>query len=302
MITAATIPDNHDNRTGRHAHHAASLPQYFRNIPPLDIGVQGFRGMTLPGTSSREQLLPVLGVEVVDITMQEAIDRLLDILHKPERTAHAVYFVNAHTLNLACDDEEYRELLGRGSYVFGDGTGVRWAARLLHGVRLKDNVNGTDLTPRLFAQGLGQGLRYFLLGNHPGRIERAAAYTQAHFPGWTLAGYHHGYLQDPSINEEAIWQIRAAEPHLLLVGMGNPLQEIWINRHLHALGVPLCMGTGGLFDYWSGDLERAPALVRRLGYEWLHIMFRQPAKLRRYMIGNPLFLARVAQQRRHRSH
>jgi N-acetylglucosaminyldiphosphoundecaprenol N-acetyl-beta-D-mannosaminyltransferase len=168
---------------------------------------------------------------------------------------------------------------------------------MLYGTRLQDNVNGTDLTPLLFAAGRDQGLRYFLLGNTEERIARAANFTQDHFPGWTLAGFHHGYLQDPEKNRAAIAQIQQAAPHLLLVGMGNPIQERWIDMHLQELGVPLCMGTGGLFDYWAGNLDRAPAWVRDIGYEWLHLLIRQPSKFRRYVIGNPLFLARVARQR-----
>ena len=60
----------------------------------------------------------------------------------------AVYFVNAHTLNLAASDAAYRDVLAAGDCVFGDGTGVRWAAPL-QGVRLHDNLVGTDLTPQL---------------------------------------------------------------------------------------------------------------------------------------------------------
>ena len=54
------------------------------------------------------------------------------------------------------------------------------------------------------------------------------------------------------------------------------------------------LGAGSaMFDYWSGDLDRAPAWVRKLGHEWLHLLVRQPHKFRRYVVGNPKFLARV---------
>jgi N-acetylglucosaminyldiphosphoundecaprenol N-acetyl-beta-D-mannosaminyltransferase len=207
-----------------------------------------------------------------------------------------VFYVNAHTLNLACDDPEFRAVLNRANYVFGDGTGVRWATRILHAAPPKDNVNGTDLTPQLFASTAGRGYRYYLLGNKPERIARAAEFTQREFPGWTLAGFHHGYLT-PADDAAIVDQINAAKPHMLLVGMGNPLQEQWIDRNLQRLQVPVCMGIGGLFDYWSGDLERAAPWVRAIGYEWLHLVLRQPHKAGRYLIGNPKFLARVFVER-----
>lgn len=238
--------------------------------------------------------LPVLGVPVCDMSMDEAVRHLEQLMRGP--APHAVFFVNAHTLNRACDDPAYRDVLTSAERVYGDGTGVRWAARLLHGHRLRDNVNGTDIVPRLFNDLAGRGLRYFLLGNTAERIAQAAAHARATYPGWVQAGYHHGYLGEAD-HAAVIEQINASGAQLLLVGMGNPMQEQWIARHLPRLKVPLCMGTGGLFDYWVGDLVRAPAWVRRLGYEWLHLLIRQPHKARRYLIGNPLFLLRVARSR-----
>jgi N-acetylglucosaminyldiphosphoundecaprenol N-acetyl-beta-D-mannosaminyltransferase len=238
------------------------------------------------------ETIRVLGVDVADLTMEHALTLLEGVLERGGPRAQSVYFVNTHTLNVAADDPEYRAVLSRASYVFGDGTGVRWASRILYGRPPKDNVNGTDLTPFLFARTAGRGYRYFLLGNTEERIARAAEFTQRAFPGWTLAGYHHGYL-GPEDHARVVDEINAAQPHLLLVGMGNPLQERWLDAHLDSLTVPLCMATGGLFDYWSGNLDRAPAWVRQLGYEWLHLLLRQPHKFRRYMLGNPKFLARV---------
>lgn len=238
--------------------------------------------------------LSVLGVPVCDATMEQALQQLDAWLGGTR--AHAVFFVNAHTLNCACDDPAYREVLRGADRVFGDGTGVRWAVRLLHGRRLLDNVNGTDLVPLLFARHAGRGRSYFLLGNTAERIERAGAEAQRRFPGWRLAGVHHGYLGDGD-HAGVIERINASGADLLLVGMGNPKQEQWLSRHLPQLRVPLCLATGGLFDYWVGDLVRAPAWVRRIGYEWLHLLIRQPHKARRYLLGNPKFLARVLRSR-----
>jgi N-acetylglucosaminyldiphosphoundecaprenol N-acetyl-beta-D-mannosaminyltransferase len=243
-------------------------------------------------SAGRPDTLRVLGVEITDLTMDAAVALIERLLTAEPMCAHSIYYVNTHTLNLACDDADFRDVLGRASHVFGDGTGVRWACRMLYGRTPKDNVNGTDLTPRLFKSTAGRGFRYFLLGNTKERIERAAQYTQREFPGWTLAGCHHGYL-GPDDHARVVSQINSARPHLLLVGMGNPLQERWIDANLERLEVPVCMGIGGLFDYWSGDLERAPAWVRSLGHEWLHLLIRQPHKFQRYVLGNPKFLARV---------
>ena len=251
-------------------------------------------GLTAPGTMASDTV-SVLGVPVCDVSMEDAL-LLLERMMQHGPKAHAVFFVNAQTLNFACDDPAYRALLAGAERVFGDGTGVRWAARLLHGRALRDNVNGTDVVPLLFTRLAGRGLRYFLLGNTQERVEQAAAHARATYPGWTQAGFHHGYLGEGD-HAAVLEQINASGAHMLLVGMGNPKQEQWIARHLPALNVPLCMGTGGLFDYWVGDLVRAPAWVRRFGHEWLHLLISQPHKARRYLLGNPKFLLRVARSR-----
>lgn len=246
-------------------------------------------------SSRSTSVVSVFGVPVSDVSMIDALGALEQMLQQQDKS-RAVFFVNTHTLNLARDDPAFRDVLRDADRVYGDGTGVRWAVRLLHSRSLRDNINGTDIVPLLFARTADRGLRYFLLGNMPGRIDRAAEHARVAFPGWTLAGYHHGYLSEED-HDAVIDQINTSGAHMLLVGMGNPKQEQWIARNLPQLRVPLCIGTGGLFDYWVGDLVRAPVWVRRIGYEWLHLLIKQPHKAGRYLVGNPKFLLRVLRNR-----
>ena len=237
----------------------------------------------------------ILGVDVANVTQQQAIRLVESMIGRRDDRTRAVYYVNAHTLNLAAADEDYRHVLNRADCVFGDGTGVRWAARLA-GVKLLDNVNGTDMMPALFRQLNDQGLSCFFLGADQAIVARAAENAQRAFPGWRLAGYHHGFVT-PESSTALIERINAARPDVLLVAMGNPLQERWIDDHRDLLRVPVAMGVGGLFNFWSGNVRRAPRWLRRAGHEWLAVMFRQPHKARRYLLGNPLFLARILRAR-----
>jgi N-acetylglucosaminyldiphosphoundecaprenol N-acetyl-beta-D-mannosaminyltransferase len=182
-------------------------------------------------------------------------------------------------------------------YVFADGTGVRWAAKL-QGVRVLENINGTDFVPGWFEKTAGRGHSYFLLGADFKTIELAADHAKRNFNGWKQAGFHHGYLNDEAATAGAIACINAVEPDVLLVGMGNPLQERWILQHLPKLNVSVCLGIGGLFDFWAGNVSRAPGWLRSAGHEWLWRLYQQPGqKLRRYVLGNPLFLARILRER-----
>ena len=173
--------------------------------------------------------------------------------------------------------------------MFGVGSGVRWAA-LARGQRLQAILNGTDLIPEVMRT--NPGVRVYLLGGHQDLIVAAARRFPELFPGATLVGWHNGYF-DMRSSAAVITEINEAKPELLLVGFGNPLQEQWVVENRDALDVPLSAAVGGLFAYWAGTLQRAPSLYRKTGFEWLHIMLKQPRKFRRYMLGNPIFLLRM---------
>lgn len=235
----------------------------------------------------------VLGVKISNLSQAEAI-ALIESWINTETMARSIFLVNAHTLNLSRDDPRYQTVLQNAHRVFADGTGVRWAARL-RGIRLKENLVGTDLIPRLFRETAGRNYRYFLLGANAETIHRAADKCRKEFPGWELAGFHHGY-ESHSETPALIERINHTHPHLLLVGMGNPLQEQWIHRYQRQLRVPVCIGVGGLFDHWAGNIQRAPEWVRRQGFEWLQLLLQQPHKWRRYLLGNPRFLLRILKE------
>ena len=233
----------------------------------------------------------VLGVRIVNCSRDDAIALVERLVTGRQRAAQALFIVNAHTLNLAAQDTAYLDILNSALAVFGDGTGVRWASRV-RGVRMRDNLVGTDLIPALFEATAGRGYRYFLLGADAASIARAAEACQVASPGWALAGYHHGYVDEGNVRQ-VVQAINSARADLLLVGMGNPRQERWIHDHLRDLDVRVCIGVGGLFDHWAGNLHHAPSWIRRQGFEWLHILFQQPHKWRRYVVGNPLFVFRM---------
>ncbi len=259
----------------------------FQTTPPVPV----VAAQRTPESRNPDETVRVLGVDFTNVTPARAVQLVREMTEDSCGQMRSVFFANAHTLNLAAADSEYRELLRAASHVFGDGTGVRWAARM-NGVHMRGNLNGTDLVPHLLASTPGR--RYFLLGADAATIRRAAAAAESRFPNWTQAGFHHGYVHERRLSTRAIRKINAAQPDVLLVGMGNPHQERWICRHRSELCVPVCMGVGGLFDFWANNVSRAPRWLRRLGHEWVWRLVQQPGgKARRYLLGNPLFLARA---------
>ncbi|NTV93680.1 MAG: WecB/TagA/CpsF family glycosyltransferase, partial [Chlorobiaceae bacterium] len=103
-----------------------------------------------------------------------------------------------------------------------------------------------------------------------------------------------GYFDHRSESDAVIGKINSSGAAILLVAFGAPLQEIWIAEHRQKLLPRVLMGVGGLFDFYSGTIRRAPRWMREIGFEWVYRIFQEPARMwRRYVIGNPLFLYRV---------
>ena len=84
---------------------------------------------------------------------------------------------------------------------------------------------------------------------------------------------------------------RAGRCDLLFVAYGAVRQEKWIARNLSGLDVGMAIGVGGVLDFMSGHVRRAPAVVRRAGLDWLFRLAVQPARLRRQATTIPVFLS-----------
>jgi N-acetylglucosaminyldiphosphoundecaprenol N-acetyl-beta-D-mannosaminyltransferase len=149
------------------------------------------------------------------------------------------------------------------------------------GDRLRQHVQGTDLVLMLAAESATAGYRWFLLGGSGDVAQRAGLALQCQFPGLQVAGTAAGSpLADDDAATQAVIR-QAGRVDILLVAYGAPKQEQWLDRNLAALGVPVGIGVGGVFNYLSGDTPRAPGWVRRLHFEWLHRLVTQPWRWRR---------------------
>jgi exopolysaccharide biosynthesis WecB/TagA/CpsF family protein len=238
--------------------------------------------------------MTVLGVRIAGGMPGDALDDLVAAAR--ERPPVSLAFANAHVLKLAARDDEYRSQLGRFDFVLNDGVGVSMAARL-QGRRFPANLNGSDFTPQLLRRCAANGWPVYLLGGLPGVAEQAAAKLKSVTPGLQVAGTRHGYFE-PGEEPAVAAAVRASGAQVVLVGLGNPDQEAWLDRHLPATGARLGVGVGAFLDFAAGRVRRAPAWVNAAGLEWVYRLLREPGRLwRRYLLGNPEFLARVAWER-----
>ncbi|HEY1851268.1 MAG TPA: WecB/TagA/CpsF family glycosyltransferase [Candidatus Binataceae bacterium] len=240
-------------------------------------------------------VLRFLGVNIVNTTMEEAVGWI--VRRAKDRTNSQLCFVNPDCLNIAYADASYRRVLEGADRVLPDGVGIHLACRI-SGTSLVANVNGTDLFPRICERAAIENLSLFLLGSAPGRAEESARNMQLRFGDLKIAGTRSGFFE--AYEESAlIEKINCSNADILLVGLGAPRQDKWIADNLRRLRPSVKIGVGGLFDFYSEEISRAPQWMREIGMEWLWRLIMEPRRMwRRYVIGNPLFLFRVWRESR----
>jgi exopolysaccharide biosynthesis WecB/TagA/CpsF family protein len=234
----------------------------------------------------------ILGVEISVARQREAIEFLLARLAM--RVPTRVAFANANLLTELSARPGGAGLL-EGFLVLNDGIAVDLASVALYRRWFPENLNGTDLIPALLAAAPRE-TRVFLHGAKPDVLAKTAALVAERF-GCVICGAVDGFSH--AAPETVVRQAAVTRPDIVLVALGNPLQEEWIAAHAALIDAPLAIGVGALFDFLTGAVPRAPMPMRQLRLEWLYRWAQEPGRLRRrYTIGMARFLALVLRQAR----
>jgi N-acetylglucosaminyldiphosphoundecaprenol N-acetyl-beta-D-mannosaminyltransferase len=112
-------------------------------------------------------------------------------------------------------------------------------------------------------------------------------------PGVVIAGAEGPRIGVEALpdEEEVIERVRAARPDLVVVGLGAPKQERFIDRAMQRLAPAVCLGLGATIEFIAGTLPRAPRWLSRAGLEWAYRLAQDPRRLaRRYLWNDPRFL------------
>jgi N-acetylglucosaminyldiphosphoundecaprenol N-acetyl-beta-D-mannosaminyltransferase len=215
--------------------------------------------------------------------------------------AKRVMYANAHVLNQSTANPGLRRALESADLVYCDGYGVRLAARALE-VPVPDRMTGADWIWALAALCEQAGESVYLLGSEPGIARGAAERLGDTFPALRVAGHHHGYFEVGSPHDDRVIEdINRCRPSIVLVGMGTPKQERWVEANAGRLDTDVLWTVGALFDVVSGKVPRAPGWLADNGLEWIFRLAIEPGRMwRRYLLGNPVFVHRVMSEARAR--
>ncbi|EJK80182.1 WecB/TagA/CpsF family glycosyltransferase [Agrobacterium rhizogenes] len=232
----------------------------------------------------------IFDLPVCDLGWEDTLAFINELASHPTGQT-VISFVNAHNMLMMLRDDDYRDVLAQ-NLVLPDGVGLDIASRIAHGDPFPANLNGTDFVPALLTF-MDRPKRIGLVGGRRHVIEKAAENFRKHAPWHEFIVIADGFFGEAG-NDLVTAEISRRQIDVLIVGMGTPLQEKWVAEHIKPQHARLVMTVGALFDFVSGTVPRAPALVRATRFEWAYRLAQEPGRLwRRYMLGVPLFLYQV---------
>ena len=248
--------------------------------------------------------------EIFDIRLFGSdMDRVLKIINGwivSKAKKKWIATVNPEFVMKSTNDENFKSLLVKTDLNVVDGVGLLWAKEvvgkrkffkgiitgfeILKGEHREGLVAGVDLIDELVKLAGKKKYKVFFLGGFGDRAKRTMGYFEKY---GAVMDYCSG---EPKFsNEEVLEKINKFKPDILFVAYGMKKQEEWIDKYLDKLDIGVAIGVGRSFDYYSGDLKRAPLVWRKMGMEWLYSLIKEPKRFKR-QLELPKFVWKVLTQ------
>jgi N-acetylglucosaminyldiphosphoundecaprenol N-acetyl-beta-D-mannosaminyltransferase len=230
----------------------------------------------------------LMGLKVNPISEADVVSLTSDAIRNRHHIVVANH--NLHSVYLWHHQERMRLFYTSADYIHIDGMALILFARIL-GIPLNraHRAAALDFFPLLAPAAVQHGWRIFYVGSRPGVAELGATLAQREYPGLNIRT-HHGYL-DAVESKRVIAEINAFQPHILMVGMGMPLQEYWIMDNRDQIDANVIFPLGAFMDYLAGEIPTAPRWLACLYLEWAYRLFSEPRRLwRRYLV-EPWYVA-----------
>ncbi|WP_253866932.1 WecB/TagA/CpsF family glycosyltransferase [Mycobacterium asiaticum] len=179
--------------------------------------------------------------------------------------------------------------------LLADGMPIAWRGQLLTS-KPWPRVTGADLLPAVLTLAEANNQRVGFFGGSSRTHQLLSRHLGERYPALTVSGMWAPAPDDVEFRSESLCSaIRAARTDILVVSLGKPRQELWVDRYGHATGARVFLPSGGAIDFLAGMTRRAPSWMQRSGLEWFYRLTREPHRLaRRYLLQGPLALLRAA--------
>ncbi len=228
----------------------------------------------------------IFGVKFDNFSIKEAVDISFESLK--EKRGFVIFTPNPEIVDIARKNSEYKKVLNGADIVTPDGIGIVYASKILKG-NIKERAAGFDIVCGLLEKLNKTNGSVYLFGGKPGVADKAAENLSLKYENLKISGVHHGYFKEDS---DIISDIADKSPDLLLVCLGAPKQEFWINTNKEKLNCGIMIGAGGSIDVLAGTVKRAPQIFIKFGIEWLYRLIKEPKRIGR-MMKLPVFILSV---------
>ena len=233
------------------------------------------------------KLVKMFDIPIFGGTKSEVLSIIKDVL-AIKKANFWIATVNPEFVMKACEDRDFMQVLRATNLNIVDGKGLAWAIKKKTGKRV-EVVAGSDLIDDLCKMSALNNWNMYFLGGFNDRARRTADYFKAKYKT-KVAGFYAG--ESVGEDEKILENLAKKRIDVLFVAYGMKKQEEWIYRNISKLNVGLVVGVGRSFDYYSGDLKRAPIIWRNLGLEWLYSLIKQPQRIKRQLV-LPKFVLKV---------
>lgn len=232
----------------------------------------------------------ILGVKIDNMTMEKAILKTFNEFFEQSGTMKIIVTPNPEFVMRAQKDEKFKNLINNADLSIPDGIGIVYASKLTNN-KMNERVAGYDFTKNILEKASDTGHKIFILGAKPGVAKKAANNIKKQFPGVNIVGTHHGYFKSEE-DEKIIKIINQARPDYLILGLGVPRQEFFMEKYKDKIKAKVAIGNGGSIDVFAGNVKRAPKIYQKLGLEWFYRLVKQPSRFGR-MLNIPKFMFKV---------
>jgi len=229
-----------------------------------------------------------LGIPLDALTMKETLAKIKESIDSKQQIHHSV--INAGKVVLMKKDIKLAKSVIEADLINADGQAIVWAAKFL-GDFIPERVAGIDLMQNLVAKSFENGYKCFFFGAQEKVVSKLVHKYSKLYSKDIIAGYRNGYF-DSEEELNIVEEIVNSGANILFVAMSSPKKEIFLNTYKKKLAcVNFIMGVGGSFDVLSGETQRAPVFLQKIGLEWFYRFLQEPKRMwRRYLLGNTKFL------------
>ena len=243
----------------------------------------------------------ILGVNISVVNMADTIRMITENLR--EWSGKYICVANVHTTVMSYEDETYRAVQNGAVMVLPDGKPLSVVARK-RGCQTIGRVAGPDLMGEIFRISVSHGYRHFFYGSSEETLERLRAKLSVSYPGLEIVGMISPPFRALTEDEDRnyIQEINASGADFVWIGLGAPKQETYMASHEGKVK-GLMIGVGAGFDYYAGNIRRAPLWMQKCSLEWLYRLIQEPRKLlKRYVHTNGKFIRLVWKENRDLRH